>query len=392
MTNLDQIIKDYKTSRSLESFDSRADEILTSLSNQFDSGLYLTERQALLAVNLLTKNSGHLIIEKSLLEHPQWEKPFRIVVKPQYVKFNQNNETNKTYVELAYSANKKSLKKFEDLRKKMMPHIVTKIKKSVWQFSYNEITLHDIVTFALEEKITVDPIVLEVYNKICEIKTQKNENLFYIEKTNNDNLIKKVKEEVGDIVSENILLEDRKIAFQYQIFDSFFEKKPQKNLVEKIATRKKPTIFLSKTNYKLDQIISCLNELKRFPALIIFDGSPEKSSKNLEILSTALEQNNLTENVGIYFRHDNSEIGKPFNEFVAQKAYNKPLNNLTEVVGITNVKIPKFLLKMKWQPKSVIVLCQTLGSNRVNLFTEYCDLVIYYQDKKPLKASIEEIV
>ena len=109
-------------------------------------------------------------------------------------------------------------------------------------------------------------------------------------------------------------------------------------------------------------------------------------------MSSALEQNNLTTNVGIYFRHDNTEIGKPFNEFVAQKTYNKPLNNLTEIVGITNQKIPKFLLKSKWQPKSVIILCQTLGSNRVNLYTEYCDLVIYYQDKKPFKSSIEEIV
>lgn len=392
MMSLDQILQDYKISRPLQSLDFRADEILTSLSNQLGEGTYLTERQAILAVNLLTKNIGHLSIDQTLLESPQWIKPFRILNKPQYVKFVQNNDTNKIFVEIAYSAHKKSLKKFEDLRKKLIAYAVTKIKKSVWQVPYNETILYDIVTFALEEKITIDPKISEIFEKIQEIRTGKNDNLFFIEHASNDNLLKKVKEEVGDIISNNILLEDRKIAFQYQIFDSFFEKKLEKTLSEKIATRKKSTIYLSKTNYKLEQIINSLNELQRFPCLIIFDASPEKSSKNLEILSSALEHNNLTTNVGIYFRHDNTEIGKPFNELVAQKAYNKPLNNLTDIVGITNVKIPKFLLKMKWQPKSVIVLCQTLGSNRVNLFAEYCDLVIYYQDKKPLKTSIEEIV
>ncbi len=392
MTNLDQILQDYKITRPLQSFDFRADEILTSLSNQLGEGIYLTERQAMLAVNLLTKNVRHLHIDQNLLESPQWAKSFRVVSKPQYVKFVQSNDTNKIFVEIAYNAHKKSSKKFEDLRKKLMVYIVAKIKKSVWQVSYNENILYDIVTFALEEKIAIDPKISEIFEKIQEIKTAKNDNLFYIEYASNDNLLKRVKEEVGDITPNNIFLEDRKIAFQYQIFDSFFEKKLEKNLSEKIATRKKSTIYLSKTNYKLEEIINSLGELRRFPCLIIFDSSPEKSSKNLEILSSALEHNNLTKNVGIYFRHDNTEIGKPFNEFVAQKAYNKPLNNLTEIVGITNGKIPKFLLKMKWQPKSVIVLCQTLGSNRVNLFTEYCDLVIYYQDKKPLKTSIEEIV
>lgn len=392
MSTLDQFIKDYKNYRSLQLFDIRADEILTSLSNQLESGLYLTERQAILAVNLLTKNVDHLGVNQKLLDTPQWDKPFRIVNKPQYIKFTNGTDISKVYIEIAYSPDKKTPKKFEDLRKKLISNSVNKVKKSIWQVAYGENILYDIVNFALDEKIVIDPKIMEIYEKIHKIKMEKDDDFIYIEKTSNDHLLKKVKEEVGDITPTNLLLEDRKIAFQYKISDSFYEKKIEKTLAEKIATRKKTTIHLSKTLYQLDQIISSLTKLHRFPLLVIFDSSPEKSLKNLEILSSALEQNNLTTNVGIYFRHDNTEIGKPFNEFVAQKAYNKPLNNLTEIVGITNGKIPKFLLKMKWQPKSVIVLCQTLGSNRVNLFTEYCDLVIYYQDKKPLKTSIEEIV
>jgi len=32
------------------------------------------------------------------------------------------------------------------------------------------------------------------------------------------------------------------------------------------------------------------------------------------------------------------------------------------------------------------------GSNRVNLYTKSCDLVIFHQDKKPLTEAIKEIV
>jgi hypothetical protein len=103
-------------------------------------------------------------------------------------------------------------------------------------------------------------------------------------------------------------------------------------------------------------------------------------------------ENNINEGVGIYFRHNNDQNGKPFNEQISQFQYNQPLNNNTVIAGITNLKIPKFLLKLKWQPKSVLVLAQVLGSNRVKLLTDYCDLVIHYQDKKPLKEAIEEIV
>jgi menaquinone-dependent protoporphyrinogen IX oxidase len=125
---------------------------------------------------------------------------------------------------------------------------------------------------------------------------------------------------------------------------------------------------------------------------VIFDSTPGKSEKNLEILRNALIENNINTGVGIYFRHDNDTNGKPFNEQISQFEYNQPLNNNTTVAGITNLKIPKFLLKLKWQPKSVLVLAQVLNSNRVKLLTNYCDLVIHYQDKKPLKEAIEEIV
>jgi len=392
MLTLDKFIKNYKNCRPLQLFDVRADEILASLSGQLESGLYLTERQAILAVDLLTKNRNKLTIDEKLLTSPQWDKPFRIINRPQHVKFITGSDPNKVYIEIAYRPDKKSSKKFEDLRKKLITQPVIKIKKSIWQVAYTENILYDIVEFAMDEKIIIDPKIMEIFEQIHQIKMAGDDDLIYIEKTTNDHLLKKVIDEVGTIDSRNLLLEDRKIAFQYKISDSFYEKKTEKTLIEKIATRKKTRIFLSKTIYQLDQIINTITKLKRLPLLVIFDSTPEKSLKNLKLLSAALEENNLTDNVGIYFRYENSEIGKPFNEFIAQKAYNKQLNNLTEVVGITNVKIPKFLFKNKWQPKSVLILCQTLGSNRVNLYTAYCDLVIYYQDKKPFSTSVEEIV
>lgn len=392
MVTLDQFLKDYSQTRSLKSISHRDDEILSSLSKQMSANVYVTERQANLALKIIKENLKNLELPTALVTNPVWERSFRVIERYKYLHVVKSTTTDRIFLELGFNTNKNLAKKLENLRKIGLRDSGTKIKNNVWQFSYSEVDLYKLVDLVKDQNFEISSEILEAYEKISEILSSTDYDKIYIDKNCHENLKKSVEEEIGPIDVKSILLEDRKIKYQYEIFDNFHIKTPPTTLTEKIARRNTSKIYLSSTQYALTEIINSLTELNRFPVLVVFDASVEKSMKNLEILSKSLFETNCQQPVGIYFRYDNDAAGKPFNESIAQLAYNMPLNNNTGVVGITNQKIPKFLLKMKWQPKSIIVLASVLGSNRVNCLVEGCDLVIFHQDKKPLRPKIEEIV
>jgi len=391
MTSIDNFLKEYATVRTLKSVSLRDDEVLVSLSKQMAANIYVTERQAELAVKIMKENLKYFPNLTDIVKNPKWENSFRIIQRFKYLHLVKNSASDRFFIEIGFNHNKTFTKKLDELKNKLSTPL-TRVKNNVWQIPYSELDLYLLVELVNSQNFEISPEILEAHREIFEILKQENKDKIYIDQDISENLKNRVITEVGEIVKTNILLEDRKIGFQYEIFDSFFQKKSEKNLIEKIATRTSPQIFLSSQKHELTEIISSLQELNRFPMLVIFDSTPEKSEKNLKILRNSLIENNINSGIGIYFRHDNDKNGKPFNEQISQFEYNQPLNNNTAVAGITNLKIPKFLLKLKWQPKSVLVLAQVLGSNRVKLLTDYCDLVIHYQDRKPLKEAIEEIV
>ena len=391
MTSIDHFLKEYTDTRTLKSINHRDDEILASLSKQMAANIYVTERQADLAIKIIGENIKHLLQLSEIIKNPKWDNSFRIIQRFKYLHLVKNTNPDRFFIEIGFNHTKTFTKKLDELKNKLSTPL-TRIKNNVWQIPYSELDLYHLVELVKSQNFEISPEILEAHREIFEILKQENKDKIYIDIDTSENLKNRVSVEVGEIINTNILLEDRKIGYQYEIFDSFFQKKLEKNLIEKIATRTGPQIFISSKTHELNDVVSSLQELNRFPMLVIFDSLPEKSEKNLKILRNSLIENNVNEGVGIYFRHNNDQNGKPFNEQISQFQYNQPLNNNTVIAGITNLKIPKFLLKLKWQPKSVLVLAQVLGSNRVKLLTDYCDLVIHYQDKKPLKEAIEEIV
>lgn len=391
MTSIDNFLKEYTVTRTLKPINHRDDEILASLSKQMAANIYVTERQADLAIKIIGENIKHLLQLSEIIKNPKWDNSFRIIQRFKYLHLVKNTNPDRFFIEIGFNHTKTFTKKLDELKNKLSTPL-TRIKNNVWQIPYSELDLYHLVELVKSQNFEISPEILEAHREIFEILKQENKDKIYIDIDTSENLKNRVSVEVGEIVNTNILLEDRKIGYQYEIFDSFFQKKSEKNLIEKIATRTGPQIFISSKTHELNDVVSSLQELNRFPMLVIFDSLPEKSEKNLKILRNSLIENNVNEGVGIYFRHNNDQNGKPFNEQISQFQYNQPLNNNTVIAGITNLKIPKFLLKLKWQPKSVLVLAQVLGSNRVKLLTDYCDLVIHYQDKKPLKEAIEEIV
>jgi hypothetical protein len=134
-------------------------------------------------------------------------------------------------------------------------------------------------------------------------------------------------------------------------------------------------------------VISSLIELRRTPILIVFPNwDADTVYKNMVVLDTALRENKVNNSVGMYFRMDNQGVGKEFNQLISNNKYNVQLNDDTVVVGIQASKIPKFLLKNKWNPMSVIVL-DAIRNNKSMVYANCCDLIISYTSTKPVLDS-----
>ena len=143
----------------------------------------------------------------------------------------------------------------------------------------------------------------------------------------------------------------------------------------------------------MTEVIESLINLKRLPILVVFDTLVNnKYLENLEILSESLEKNGIVDNIGIYFRLPNDEVGKQFNQLIKDKQYNYPLDNTTQVAGVMSGKLPKFFLKNAWRPMSVIALDSRMGMRhgKTAVYSNCCDLIVEWADE-PSVADLKVI-
>ena len=236
--------------------------------------------------------------------------------------------------------------------------------------------------FEIDEEIINYSTIIKSWNQ------KEIEDRFDITNISNQNFHKSITGELGVETSLNHLtIKDRSFRYQYTFKNT--EDKPA-TLAGDLAYRDTAKVWVDSAVYSLQQLISSLIDLRRAPILIVFPNwDSDTVYKNMLVLDTALKENNIDTNVGIYFRMDNQGNGKEFNQLISNNKYNVQLNDNTVVVGIQAGKIPKFLLKNKWTPLSVIVL-DTIRNNKSMVYANCCDLIISYTSTKPvldLKAN-----
>ena len=187
-------------------------------------------------------------------------------------------------------------------------------------------------------------------------------------------------EDIGEIsLADPLIIQDRSIKYQYFTGLS----KTNDTLVENIAFRDNSHIWVDSSQNSMTELLSSLQQLNRFPVLFLFDDyNSNDSYLELSSVGTALDELNITENIGIYFRMKDIAKGKLFNQYIANKKYNSKLDTNTLVAGIT--KIPKFFLTSEWKPMSVIVLGSRYRTNKSGIYANRCDLIIDYSPQKSI--------
>lgn len=234
-------------------------------------------------------------------------------------------------------------------------------------------------TFTPLEYIICDDII-NFYNIIKEWDITNVKNTLIL--SNNNNKLKEIMNNDIGVDPSLLLLHDRKIRYQYILPTQPIE---QKSLVEHIAYRQNQKIWVDSNIYTLSNVINSLQQLQRLPILIIVENKDNNTTyNNLLSLSNALEENEITDNIGVYFRLSNVSSGKLFNQYISEKKYNSILDEQTKIVVIEYRNIPKFILSLGWKPMSVITINMNLRHTKVYAYTNQCDLVINYSTESSI--------
>ncbi len=367
----------------------RDKKILSSLSRQIISGHFLTENQGKLLVKILKENLNYVspvVAEKiSLIENPVWSENFRVISQVRQISIKKGN-IPEILIEFTY--NKRLRQLVLDLNKQIDGQL-SGINTKQYSLPLTEKNIFVVVSALKLFKFEIDPDIMKFYHEISEI-LKNADGMFDILELQDDKIINSVKKDIGVIDHSNLLLlNDRRFRYQYQIFSEIHEI----SLPALIAKRQSPKVWANSKNTNLDQLINALVDLNRLPILFIFNGHDAKETvENLKKMSEALEVNNINTDIGIYFRFDNStEINKEFNNLVSSLKYNSRLEKQTKIVGISNNKLPKFMLTGNWRPNSVISFSNNFKNNKTSLYCDDVDLIIFYNNHQPF-GEINAIV
>jgi hypothetical protein len=356
--------------------------ILISLARQLNSGNFLTENQAKLLVKILKESSQYITTEQQLaINLPTWSQSFRVIDQVRKI-FMSKDVDGRILVEFTY--NKRLRQQISDLNKSIEGQTLS-LNSKQYSIPLTEKNLHLVVNTFKHQGFEIDHNLMEFYGEISEILKTTNTQ-FNVFSLLDKKLETAIVNEVGSISEDNlILLNDRRQKFQYSIF----QKNPEISLKNSLATRPSTRVWIDSTQTSLNDVVSSLRDLDRLPLLVIFNGHESKECQQiLKKLEISLKNCGIDTGVGIYFRFDNiSEHNKNFNNTVSELGYNAQLSDNTLVAGIANNKLPKFLLKSKWYPKSVISFSNNFKSNKTSVYCDAVDLIVYYNDKRPLGGA-----
>lgn len=360
---------------------SRDFRILKSLAKSILSSSYITENQSRLLIKIIRENIEQIKeinpdIE-FLIEHPVWSKSFRIAdtTKKLYIKTVDDEQL--ICIEFAFS---------NFLRKQLINIGETldnfRQSTSTNKIYYVDLTEKNIV--GLVEKLS--PLKFEIndtlrhyYNVIKSWSKQDIIDQYKLNTIADSNFKEKLSLDLGlDTPLTEDIIADRSIRYQY-----FVTKKDNPiSLTEIISHRNTRHIWVNDQDYQLDEVITSLIELKRLPILFVFDLA--NCYNQLLAVHKALTMCDITTGIGIYFRVNNNAACGQFNTFISEQQYNAHLDENINVVGIPNGKVPKFFIKDRWQPMSVISLENSLRNNKTSVFLNCCDLIINYSKNEPL--------
>jgi hypothetical protein len=363
----------------------RDSKVLRSLAKIINSPIFITENQSNLLIKILSENKSKFEDSLSiLLDNPTWSKPFRQIDKTKKIFLGSNLHGEACIiVEFTFSS---SIRKAIVENSKKISGVTQHANGKIYYIDLTENNIVGILELLEKFNFEIDEKIQDFYNTIKSWSEIEVRNQFLLTNITHQTFQKTITNDLGlETAITDTVVADRSLRYQY--FYEKSEKIPEK-LVEKIAYRKTPKVWIDKKTVSLDDVIESLVTLKRLPLLVVFDSADHSQCfEELQNLSKSLEKFEIFQDIGIYFRLPNDILGTQFNKFIADKKYKAVLDQHTKIAGVQHGKIPKFFLKNEWKPMSVLAIGNSLRQTKTAVYAKHCDLIISYTDTQPIIES-----
>ncbi len=368
--------------------------ILFSMGAQLKKQLALTERQAALAIKILTENK-HLYDKidnfNQLLEAPLYKYPFRSIDASRKIFVLKNLKIQNSVLNFPVICIKFP---FDHTLNKVLDKIPGRKQYSIEHrahcYKLNEENIRNIMTLFKEKDFIVDPEILEWYNEINKIIQYPMDHVpsVVVEdlqvKLHNCN---KQAEEYFESHKTGRSIED---LFLAKSMNLFFPGKLLEELVE-ISSQELSKKFLAHSNhnvsvadYSKEDTTTMICDLNAFPVLMLVD---EKENELKEWVSAfnAIGVSNLE--MSVLFRSDKDIV---FNDYIKENELNNRVEDNTKVVFVKQ-KMPKVLYKINFTPKIIVSGSTFYAHYTSQKMVDSHPIVLYYTEKQSIGKKIAKL-
>lgn len=372
-------------------------KLLHSLHNQIIRNIGLTDKQyQLLKQKLETYKDQYTDHGYHNLDLSSTRLQIRTIDRSKWIKTVMIEDQKKIAVRFTF--NKKLIGSLEEIKKRISAGFYDKENK-IHYFDYNEKTIYNIIDVFKNKEFEIEEDLLEKYNNLLYMKNNKKEYIpgiynFKLENLNN-HAFDYIVSSLGEPSLENLALyKDRRYQVGLNHFDEQELNQSLQQLTtlsQKIAQRSRRNVYINSDTYQFNRIIESIFELDRFPLMIVIPDvdSLDYLTKCYSALKNIIAEDDST----VLFRKDNQGEGLKFNQFIKDKKLNNTLSDTTKVVYMTDNKIPKPLIKSKWNPNSILLMQSLRFYNKTEAFINQYDLIIHYDNQVSpfIRDSIEEL-
>ena len=241
-------------------------------------------------------------------------------------------------------------------------------------FPYTEHNLIRLLDRFSIKEFKIDQDILDMYNVVKEIETSPQNFLsgIYDLKLKNirTDLQAHIDNELGQLNNNNLIqFVDRRFRFGLNCVDT----KSPVTSIEKIAYRKGTEYHSKPSDESIQEVLTNLWNLKRFPMLVMLDriNAEEQLHEMANYYRDILPHNESS----VLFRLEDSDAG--FNNLVKDRKLNNWVDSNTKIVYISTDTLPKIIVKGNWRPNTAFAYNSKVDKF-VNSYIQFnCDLIVY---------------
>jgi hypothetical protein len=376
-----------------------SDQILLSLARQVKRNVGLTDKQHAIAIDRIRKYESVFVpdvvsnLDSVLLDT---RLPIRVIDRAKTItlcddKFKGSNGGNIPLIKIKFPFNQKLMTELQQIVVNLVREVEYFHEKGTHEhyIKLSENIIEKVITVFGKKEFYIDPVILEMYESIIEIKASPEQ---YVPGVFKDtllnfpsNAISMIQNELGEINHKTRLVyRDRALRYGINHYDYVV---PPNSLTEKIATRTNQEVAIE-NSHNFSKMIESLIELKRTPILVTIKDSDATILDETRKFFNEFTKYFPSSEQSVLFRVDNISNTYTVNNFIKDNFLNNWVDENTKVVYIKDSALPKILITGVWKPITTISMDIELPKTTIKEYVKhYCDLVVYYDSHASIAKS-----